>query len=585
MESRVKPQEHKLLIQVFDENRLTRDDFLGMVELPLASAPAESAAAPRPPAVKYALRPRSARSRVRGHIEVYHALVGRVGEPGTEEPAAPSDWEMELTVASTTGGGDWILLGYPEDYDDEFVVASATVGDWQMLSLPEPDDDDFVTAATEFQRRFHISHDSDERASPAPAHQGDNNSGEGTSYDATPLTSPVRSPQPSRESNPELTEVPQTSSLSNTCDSNLREEDDVVCANEVRLKELEGDNETDDVAQDCDNATSSQNEAPAEAAGQSESAVAHADQSDGAEQKDKTDEAIERESDAVNDNARTNLETADVSETAPTEAENEINVENTAEIETTNVEQEASNAEHETGTVVTETHNADAETQNVDTVTDVDADAHFVDAESTSVAVERVEIEELEEALTFDENHFSTPTGGATPERVATGRRMTSSSMDDTEDRITGSSVTSRQLSRKFLRRAQYRTSGSSAACSGASGAATAPTCPAVESSPSSPDAAPDEISENPACCASPSNVSTSPSNSGSASKFEATTGVASGTEAPAEVVAVVALCSAREGAAAGRKGRSSSSLQTADGVRWAAVDATVAGEWSRRVE
>ncbi|KAI8420486.1 hypothetical protein MSG28_008972 [Choristoneura fumiferana] len=380
-------------------------------------------------------------------------------------------------------------------------VASATVGDWQMLSLPEPDDDDFVvvggdvlppgweerqdangrtyyvnhvarstqwerptlaftrhmstesqaermeTAATEFQRRFHISHDNDERASPAPAHQGDNNSGEGTSYDATPLTSPVRSPQPSRESNPELTEVPQTSSLSNTCDSNLREEDDVVCANEVRLKELEGDNETDDVAQDCDNATSSQNEAPAEAAGQSESAVAHADQSDGAEQKDKTDEAIERESDAVDDNARTNLETADVSETAPTEAENEINIENTAEIETTNVEQEASNAEHETGTVVTETHNADAETQNVDTVTDVDADAHFVDAESTSVAVERVEIEELEEALTFDENHFSTPTGGATPERVATGRRMTSSSMDDTEDETDNQSTGSTRSS------------------------------------------------------------------------------------------------------------------------------------------
>ncbi|KRT85579.1 C2 domain containing protein, partial [Oryctes borbonicus] len=30
---RVKPAEHKLVLQVFDENRLTRDDFLGMVEL------------------------------------------------------------------------------------------------------------------------------------------------------------------------------------------------------------------------------------------------------------------------------------------------------------------------------------------------------------------------------------------------------------------------------------------------------------------------------------------------------------------------------------------------------------------------
>lgn len=38
---RVKPTEHKLVLQVFDENRLTRDDFLGMVELPLINLPKE----------------------------------------------------------------------------------------------------------------------------------------------------------------------------------------------------------------------------------------------------------------------------------------------------------------------------------------------------------------------------------------------------------------------------------------------------------------------------------------------------------------------------------------------------------------
>lgn len=37
----MKPSEHKLLLEVFDENRLTRDDFLGMVELPLAGIPKE----------------------------------------------------------------------------------------------------------------------------------------------------------------------------------------------------------------------------------------------------------------------------------------------------------------------------------------------------------------------------------------------------------------------------------------------------------------------------------------------------------------------------------------------------------------
>lgn len=38
---RVKPTDHKLLLEVFDENRLTRDDFLGMVELPLVGIPNE----------------------------------------------------------------------------------------------------------------------------------------------------------------------------------------------------------------------------------------------------------------------------------------------------------------------------------------------------------------------------------------------------------------------------------------------------------------------------------------------------------------------------------------------------------------
>ncbi|EDX10867.1 GD14715 [Drosophila simulans] len=37
----VKPSEHKLVFQVFDENRLTRDDFLGMVELTLVNLPTE----------------------------------------------------------------------------------------------------------------------------------------------------------------------------------------------------------------------------------------------------------------------------------------------------------------------------------------------------------------------------------------------------------------------------------------------------------------------------------------------------------------------------------------------------------------
>ncbi|RVE43177.1 hypothetical protein evm_012165 [Chilo suppressalis] len=121
---RVRPQEHKLLIQVFDENRLTRDDFLGMVEVPLSSVPSETAANTRPNVIKYSLRPRRsvARSRVRGYIEVYHALVGRVGEPGTEEPAPHEDWEIVEPTTQTgtvqpTIGGDPLPPGWEERQD------------------------------------------------------------------------------------------------------------------------------------------------------------------------------------------------------------------------------------------------------------------------------------------------------------------------------------------------------------------------------------------------------------------------------------------------------------------------------------
>lgn len=53
----VKPNENKLVFQVFDENRLTRDDFLGMVELGLFNTPKEEEGVDVAP-VKYILRPR-----------------------------------------------------------------------------------------------------------------------------------------------------------------------------------------------------------------------------------------------------------------------------------------------------------------------------------------------------------------------------------------------------------------------------------------------------------------------------------------------------------------------------------------------
>lgn len=53
----MKPTEHKLVFQVFDENRLTRDDFLGMVELTLVNLPKEQDGRVISPK-SYPLRPR-----------------------------------------------------------------------------------------------------------------------------------------------------------------------------------------------------------------------------------------------------------------------------------------------------------------------------------------------------------------------------------------------------------------------------------------------------------------------------------------------------------------------------------------------
>ncbi|XP_028032266.1 E3 ubiquitin-protein ligase NEDD4 isoform X5 [Bombyx mandarina] len=218
---RVKPQEHKLLIQVFDENRLTRDDFLGMVEVPLGSVPAESAASTRPNVVKYPLRPRRsvARSRVRGYIEVYHALVGRVGDPATDEAAnrTADDWEMvepinqvgtvqpvhdtsaggagadddwELVDASQllniTIGGDALPPGWEERQDANgrtyYVNHIERTTQWERPTFTrhmsvESQAERIENAATEFQRRFHISADEERASSPAPAPQQDETDG------------------------------------------------------------------------------------------------------------------------------------------------------------------------------------------------------------------------------------------------------------------------------------------------------------------------------------------------------------------------------------------------------------------------
>ncbi|CAH1107655.1 unnamed protein product [Psylliodes chrysocephalus] len=175
---RVKPAEHKLILQVFDENRLTRDDFLGLVELPLLNLPKEQADRSIQ-TVKYLLQPRSARSRVRGHLELYHAFLFDTTLPpiaAPEEPHDERDWEIvgagreevaaqPLFVTPSTQTQSSLPPGWEERQDANgrtyYVNHIARTTQWERPTLSSPD---IQTGEREeqrevFERRFHISAD------------------------------------------------------------------------------------------------------------------------------------------------------------------------------------------------------------------------------------------------------------------------------------------------------------------------------------------------------------------------------------------------------------------------------------------
>jgi len=119
---RLKPSEHKLVMEVFDENRLTRDDFLGRVELPLVNLPKEAEDRSIPNKY-YILQPRSSRSKflkVRGHLQMYHAYIHESHPPpdnNTVEELVPESepgWEMLESGEGAVGGeeaGNSSVLG------------------------------------------------------------------------------------------------------------------------------------------------------------------------------------------------------------------------------------------------------------------------------------------------------------------------------------------------------------------------------------------------------------------------------------------------------------------------------------------
>nr|XP_032824689.1 E3 ubiquitin-protein ligase NEDD4-like isoform X1 [Petromyzon marinus] len=103
---RVDPHNHGLLFEVFDENRLTRDDFLGQVDTSLSQLPTEDPSRERPYTFRdFILRPRSHKSRVKGFLRLKMAYLPQNGmneEPSTQTEDSDPGWEV---VDSIEGGG------------------------------------------------------------------------------------------------------------------------------------------------------------------------------------------------------------------------------------------------------------------------------------------------------------------------------------------------------------------------------------------------------------------------------------------------------------------------------------------------
>ncbi|XP_052098137.1 E3 ubiquitin-protein ligase NEDD4-like isoform X1 [Mytilus californianus] len=105
---RVNSRDNRLLLELFDSNRVTRDDFLGLVEIPLGI----TGVATESPGVEitpksYILRPRSTKSRVRGSLWLYIAYLPSPGEDATEETAAGT---TETTNETTTENPGWEMV-------------------------------------------------------------------------------------------------------------------------------------------------------------------------------------------------------------------------------------------------------------------------------------------------------------------------------------------------------------------------------------------------------------------------------------------------------------------------------------------
>ncbi|XP_055636024.1 E3 ubiquitin-protein ligase Nedd-4-like isoform X2 [Toxorhynchites rutilus septentrionalis] len=169
---RVKPNEHKLVFQVYDENRLTRDGFLGMVELTLINLPREQEG--RTIATKnYPLRPKKIsgmlRSKIKGSLDIYHAVMRDQSStdvwPIDEHSTAANLRAAQIPPSAPV---DALPPGWEERQDaigrTYYVNHVARTTQWERPTATSAQQGVSEMAAA-FQRRFHISNDPEDAGS------------------------------------------------------------------------------------------------------------------------------------------------------------------------------------------------------------------------------------------------------------------------------------------------------------------------------------------------------------------------------------------------------------------------------------
>ncbi|XP_055521166.1 E3 ubiquitin-protein ligase NEDD4-like isoform X3 [Leucoraja erinacea] len=169
---------HRRMNSVTRENSVTRDDFLGQVDVPLNHLPAEDPALERPYTFKdFLLRPRSHKSRVKGFLRLKMAYLPRNGGQEEDTPEQREESERVWNMADPADSGaqrEQQLPPLPPGWEEKtdnlgrtyYVNHNNRTTQWQRPSLVDVENESDSNirhiqqeAHRVFRSRRHISED------------------------------------------------------------------------------------------------------------------------------------------------------------------------------------------------------------------------------------------------------------------------------------------------------------------------------------------------------------------------------------------------------------------------------------------